>query len=941
MVGYKLREDLVAADKQAVDASSTLADTPNSGPVTNKATLSSSHIERIGFGGDIVATAESKAAKMTALNQSTKDREDKAWAQPTAPVSIQSTSASGSGYTIPIDYGPVELYNTGTLPLFAGAFTLWEIVQVTYVGVGGSSANLSMNGSVTVGDAPSIDLTMMPDARVWGTCTLGASFLAVVAAVKAELSADLNARLKLRVHDYDVDVNGVCFTYQGGNRFWAGLICVPGTEICVLDDEKRITWPPFQAGSCSGAAQAAALAAPTASPPTVGAALASDGFGHNAVLWPGDRSALTAAFYDGATWSATHTIPTGLGPVAPALAFFAPDRAIAAWAESSLPPSTNELPASAYNDVLRSYHIATSIWDGSAWSAPQDLTLSTTPGAGEGKVTLAACPATAAGCPAGGAVTAVWVRDVAGDSALRQFRLYYATYQAGHWSAPLPVDASSTGADMQPSVAYRLGKPVVAWVRDANRSLDTVADRRIAWRVLDGASPAVVPAGLPEGIVYIDLSVDSAGVPQLAFTRVDAPGVSLLDSRHPLHYAWGACTGAACTWSWQKLQDSHGRTLQAEQPRLTIDKLNRSTITYRALGLGPDPAASPIAYPEDTAGVIARTGDLAQVELPAVTASQTVQVLRGLASPTAAQTATVSPSYLTSDGAVNWEPLAAYDALSDSTIALAVRGPAPAGAASLAAQPQKVNVAQALAAGEPFVAANVARLPDFAVATATVSSRYPAAGQPLVLTVTLRNDGVGWQGTSSQPLNLVATWDGGPGLGAVAASTGVAALAAGEVVTLDLPLTAPPPVAPGAPAATYAAPHTLTVMINPNQPVAERDGANNSVTLPVGGLPAPQNLTAAATDGAAVLLQWEVPAAGAVAGYRVYRATDGGPSLSVGSSFVPGWVDVTAQPGHRYQYAVVSYAANGLEGEPSAVRQVALPAAKAHTYLPLVLRTEW
>ena len=569
VVGYKLREDLVAADKQAVDASSTLADTPNSGPVTNRATLSSSHIERIGFGGDIIATAESKAAKMTALNQSAKDREDKAWAQPTAPISIQSTSAPDSGYTIPIDYGPVELYNTGTLPLFAGAFTLWEIVQVTYVGVGGSSANLSMNGSVTVGDAPSIDLTMMPDARVWGTCTLGASFLAVVAAVKAELSADLNARLKLRVHDYDVDVNGVCFTYQGGNRFWAGLICVPGTEICVLDDEKRITWPPFQAGSCSGAAQAAALAAPTASPPTVGAALASDGFGHNAVLWPGDRSALTAAFYDGATWSATHTIPTGLGPVAPALAFFAPDRAIAAWAESSLPPSTNELPASAYNDVLRSYHIATSVWDGSAWSAPQDLTLPTIPGTGEGKVTLAACPATAAGCPAGGAVTAVWVRDVAGDSALRQFRLYYATYQDGHWSAPLPVDASSTGTDMQPSVAYRLGKPVVAWVRDADRSLDTVADRRIAWRVLDGASPAVVPAGLPEGIVYIDLSVDSAGVPQLAFTRVDAPGVSLLDSRHPLHYAWGACTGATCTWSWQKLQDSHGRTLQAEQPRLT------------------------------------------------------------------------------------------------------------------------------------------------------------------------------------------------------------------------------------------------------------------------------------------------------------------------------------------------------------------------------------
>ncbi len=287
---------------------------------------------------------------------------------------------------------------------------------------------------------------------------------------------------------------------------------------------------------------------------------------------------------------------------------------------------------------------------------------------------------------------------------------------------------------------------------------------------------------------------------------------------------------------------------------------------------------------------------------------------------------------------MNWEPLAAYDALSDSTIALAVRGAAPAGAASLAAQLQKTNTAQALAAGEPIVAANVARLPDFAVVTATVSSRYPAPGQPLTLTVALRNDGVGWQGASGQPLDLAATWDGGPGLGATAASTTVATLAAGEVVTLTLPLTTPPPVSPGAPAASYAAPHTLTVTANPNQAAAERNGANNDVTLPVGGLPIPEALTAAATGKGAVLLQWMAPPAGAVAGYRVYRSADGGPSLPAGSSFVTGWVDVTAQPGHRYRYTVVSYAANGLEGEPSAGAEASTPRDSDRIFLPLVER---
>ncbi len=334
---------------------------------------------------------------------------------------------------------------------------------------------------------------------------------------------------------------------------------------------------------------------------------------------------MTAQFFDGVTWAKAYTIPTGVGPDGPALAFFAPDRAIAAWSESSLSSAAIPLPTSAYTDVVRSYHIATSVWDGSAWSAPQDLTLPTTPATGEGRVALAACPSTAAGCPAGGAATAVWVRDVAGEPAQREFRLFYATFQGGQWSAPLPVDPSSTGADMQPSVAYRQGKPVVAWVRDADRSVATVSDRRIAWRVLDGSSPVVVPAGLPEGIVHLALAVDGAGIPQLAFTRVDTPGVALIDSRHPLHYAQEACTGMTCVWSWQKLLDSHGRAIYAEQPRLTIDKLDRPTITYRALGLGPDPAASQHAYPEDTAGVIAHTGDLAQVELPAVTAGPAVE----------------------------------------------------------------------------------------------------------------------------------------------------------------------------------------------------------------------------------------------------------------------------------------------------------------------------
>jgi hypothetical protein len=87
-----------------------------------------------------------------------------------------------------------------------------------------------------------------------------------------------------------------------------------------------------------------------------------------------------------------------------------------------------------------------------------------------------------------------------------------------------------------------------------------------------------------------------------------------------------------------------------------------------------------------------------------------------------------------------------------------------------------------------------------------------------------------------------------------------------------------------------------------------------------------------------VILQWEAPEAGAVAGYRIYRSDDGGPALPAGSSFVPGWLDLTSQPGHTYRYAVVSYAANGLEGEPSEARQVTLKPPMRPTFLPLALR---
>ena len=484
---------------------------------------------------------------MVVLNHVTPPATGTAVGQSTAVVSVQAVSSPDLSYSIPINYsGP--LFDTGTLPLMQGALSFFDIVEVEVGVSGGSKADLAIEGTLTMDDtSPSWDLTMTPDASVWGKYSLGVTLLHIIAKAKAEIDSRLRSLLTVEAHDYDVSLDSACFTYTGGLRVWAGVLCL-WDETCLYSREKYTAWDPFSLPwGCVTPAGAAAADEATPSPPAVGAALASDGFGHSATIWPGDRSALTATFFDGVAWSAPYTITTELGPDAPALAFFGPDRAVAAWAESSLTPdalTASPLSATtAYTDVLHSYHIATSVWEGTAWSAPQDLTTPTTPGTGEGKVALAACPASTAGCPANGAITAVWVRDVAGAPAQRQFRLFYATYQDGHWSAPLPVDPSSTGTDMQPSVAYWLGKPVVAWVRDADRSALTVPDRRIVWRILDGVSPVIQPSDLPDSIVYLALAMDGAGVLQLAFTRVDEPGGALLDSRHPLYYASGDLHG--------------------------------------------------------------------------------------------------------------------------------------------------------------------------------------------------------------------------------------------------------------------------------------------------------------------------------------------------------------------------------------------------------------
>ena len=369
-------------------------------------------------------------------------------------------------------------------------------------------------------------------------------------------------------------------------------------------------------------------------------------------IWQGTRTSLAASVFDGKTWSAAPSIPTGVGATQPQAAFLTPNAAVAVWTETNL--TEGALPGQTSTTMIHAQRIAFATWNGAAWSTPQPLTL---PGLGEGGPALAGCPEWQSGCPAGGAAVAVWERNLSPDFAARQIRLYYSIFQGGVWSPVQPLDPASTFTDILPSVAYVNGTPLVAWVRDSDATMTELTSRRIGLRFLNGGD-VFAPAELPGAIAEVALAVDAAGSPVLAFTRFEEV-TKLFSNQRPLWAAAVSCSApAVCTWLPQELHDAAGRTLYAERPLLAADLGGKIRITFRGLGFGGGLPGQPTDPPGMTSGV----GELAHGVIDFATGHLT-------------------PKYLTQDGAVNWLPSQAYDPLLDAVLSTAVKGSVMTGAA--------------------------------------------------------------------------------------------------------------------------------------------------------------------------------------------------------------------------------------------------------------------
>ncbi len=784
-----------------------------------------------------------------------------------ASESVADTAVDPASLNSPAVTEEITILDTGKIRVFEASYGIPAIATV------GIAVDFRVYATTIIAATVPSQVDVSFDSGVEVDIFIEADVLLGLASVDFGFSSDIGVLIP------------VSFSWSGGlsepqKCFHYGLDLF--YEVSVLwgvADVADGTYPVFQGDmpdNCYSFPSAAQLENGITPPPASNPAIATDGLSKTLALWRTQAGNIVYSEFNGA-WSAPQPVVTNGKSGDPAVAFLAPNQAVAVWSQSGL--NTAPTAGMALSDILKEQHLAYSVWDGTTWSAPQYLTQPTT---GDGKVALAACPANKVDCPAGGEITAVWVHNgnTTGDITAREFRIYSATFANGVWSSAQRIDDNESDSDTEPAVTYVTGAggfhPLAAWMRDSDRAAETVSDRQMALRFLDGGGVSS-PASLPTGAMSPSLETDNQGNVQVAFTVVD-PADKLVTNRRMLYHAVGTCSGStSCTWTAQQLKDQANRTIFAEGPVVTVDGNDKVTVTYRAMGYESPTPPPPVAAIQEPTGISQLTGELAQVELPATTTANGV-----------------TPNYLTLDGAVSWRADSVYLPQLDTNIALAVKGQAPVTTSgSVAVSYQR---AKTIVDGQPVIFADTVREPNFVLTEARVGA--PNADGSFTIYTTLLNAGTEWT-ASGTDLTLEGFWDSSVWTQLPTGQATLSELAAGEAVEVSMQVSAPP---------TPSAGHVLHLIANRGQPVQEATAADNTLALTVGGIAAPDQVRGYVVPGNRMVnLEWQLTNDPRVQGYRVYRRLAGGDWSAVGTSSVAGWADPTSQWDQQYQYKVTSY----------------------------------
>ena len=617
------------------------------------------------------------------------------------------------------------------------------------------------------------------------------------------------------------------------------------------------------------------------------------------------------------------------------VAHYAPNRAIAVWVESALsaPQITALNPtgfsSTAFRDTVRQQRIMWSRYNGASWSEKQALTSGA---AGEGFLSLSACPAGALSCPVNGEVFLAFQRNTSGDHRSPTYRVYSARWRPiGGWTAPEAVATGSGIQDITPTAGYIGATPLVAWIRLLGTDPVT-APRRLASRVV-GVGAVQVADVLPPGANAPTLATRSgigAVGSRNAFLALMAPEATTgpVGIGQALYLASSACdTGAGtCNWLVRKarVKDQPGTAVYGDRPTL-LRTSGGTAAAMRVFGFKPkEPDTVDTPGADATRGTgIGPIGQLPQIGYSGVDLmTPTVGLLNGAGDQYRLAldflTGDVVPTALTSDGLGYYGLAAAWDFANDRIMTVGAPNPdalPPAGmvklmkAAGARVQPAS-GKAIAMVDGVELRAGD--DVPDLAVISIAASATTTQPGAAMTATVTIANAGTRYDPAVDGTARLMLFWNAPRGRGSALATVDIAALDPGASRSIAVPFTQPAEALPDEP-------HTLHVVVVPDAAMNEIAGDNNEGRFGFAGLPVPTGLEFTAPAGASLVqLAWTPVDDPRVAGYRVYRREADGDWVPLGASATAGFLDLSAQFGVPRLYAVTSYSARGVESERSA-----------------------
>ena len=577
-----------------------------------------------------------------------------------------------------------------------------------------------------------------------------------------------------------------------------------------------------------------------------------------------------------------------------ALEFYSGERAVAVWAENA--DSYATLAARTPAQRIARQRLMYALWDGENWTAKAQLTPAS---GGEGGVDLAGCdPVTDTSCPVGGEVLAVWTRDMAGDIKQHRTRVYSSRYQPSRgWTTPQAVDGAAL-LDSAPSAAYVDGQAVAAFVRSTNGVFADTDARRVAYRFLQTGTTVQVPAALPGGAAWPSIVGTPDGGFAIAHTFASDPRAFVGNrQRIALGYA-NACASGICTVAAQAVTDASGRPIYGERPTALVDGAGNVSVVMRGTGFG-EGTNGVQRTDNDPIGMVAHTGELVSF---ATARGQPIVTLQPLSV----------------DGAAHYAPSAAIDPELGAIVALSTRSadlPQPfrakLAAAGVEARPAR---AAAMEAEPDMVVYSAEQGVDFAVESLTTTATQLTAGATIPVQVRVRNGGGDYESLPAFAawqvvLSFDAPYEAG---GANLASRGIPSLASGQATTFSIPVTVP---------AGFSADqaHVLYARIyRTNNPIGDVNNTNDEAHLEFGGMPMVFGVTAGSVPGTPfVQLRWEPVSDPLLGGYRVWYHDGDGRWRHLGSSFNPGFLDLSAPVGTERSYRITSYSKNAIESPPS------------------------